>query len=73
MTTLNTVQLDINAKAKRLRAFKQQMKEQLERQIDPVDVADIEDPQSCAEFASEIFHWLRTTESDIGNNNQVTP
>lgn len=72
MATINTVQLDSNAKAKRLRAFKLQMKEQLERDIDPVDAADIEDPQTCAEYASEIFQWLRATESEQGNNNSVS-
>lgn len=27
----------------------------------------------CAEYASEIFTWLRTTESEPGNNNSVSP
>jgi hypothetical protein len=27
----------------------------------------------CAEFATEIFNWLRITESEPGNNNCVTP
>ena len=35
---------DVNAKAKRIRAFKQQMKEQLDRVIDPVDASEAEDP-----------------------------
>jgi cyclin B len=35
-------------------------------------VADIEDPQNCAEIASEIFHWLRSSECEHGNNNMVT-
>ena len=62
-----------NAKEKRLRAFKQQMREQLDRVIDPVDAIDAEDPQSCAEYATEIFAWLRNTESDKGNNMSVSP
>lgn len=48
------------------------MKEQLEKQIDPVDINEMDDPQSCSEFATEIFNWLRSSESDQGNNNQVS-
>jgi hypothetical protein len=47
------------------------MQERLEKQIDAVDVTDIEDPQTCAEYANEIFHWLRTTECESDNNNMV--
>lgn len=36
--------VDLNSKAKRLRAFKQQMREQLDRVIDPVDASEVEDP-----------------------------
>ncbi len=49
------------------------MREQLDRVIDPVDAIDAEDPQSCAEYATEIFAWLRNTESDKGNNMSVSP
>jgi hypothetical protein len=49
------------------------MREQLDRVIDPVDAIDAEDPQSCAEYATEIFAWLRHTESDKGNNMSVSP
>lgn len=49
------------------------MKEQLEKYIDPVDFAEAEDPLTCPEYAAEIFHWLRNTESEQGNNNSVSP
>lgn len=32
---------------------------------------DLKDPQLCSEYAAEIFNWLRTTESEAGNNNCV--
>jgi cyclin B len=47
------------------------MKQYYETTIDQVDFNDLSDPQMCAEFATEIFNWLRTTESDPGNNNSV--
>ena len=37
-----------------------------------MDINDLNDPQMCAEFATEIFNWLRSTESDPGNNNSVS-
>ena len=49
------------------------MREHLDRVIDPVDAIDAEDPQACAEYATEIFAWLRNTESDKGNNMTVSP
>ena len=36
-----------------------------------MDVNDLKDPQLCSEYAAEIFNWLRTTESEPGNNNCV--
>ena len=48
------------------------MKELMSEHIDPVDAADAEDPQACPEYAAEIFQWLRSTESDLGNNNSVS-
>ena len=48
------------------------MREQIERQTDPVDSGDLEDPQTCAEYAADIYHWLRASESDQGNNNVVS-
>lgn len=42
LATLNFASTD--AKAKRLKAFKQQVKEFQERNIDPVDAADVTDP-----------------------------
>lgn len=52
-------------------AFKQQLKEHLEQSVDPIDLPDMQDPQTCAEYASDIFTWLRQTESLPGNNNSV--
>jgi hypothetical protein len=63
--------LQVNEKAKRLRAFKQLLKDHQDNNIDPIDQPDIEDPQTCAEYASEIFTWLRQSESVPGNNNGV--
>ena len=44
-----------NAKQKRLKAFKQQCNEHYEATVDPIDLHDMHDPQTCAEYASEIF------------------
>lgn len=71
MTNSSTKQAE--AKQKRLREFKLQMKDHYDTQIDPVDSGDLKDPQTCAEYASEIFHWLRSSEADLGNNNLVSP
>jgi len=68
----NTIGVE-NAKQKRLKAFKQQCNEHYEATVDPVDLHDMNDPQTCAEYASEIFQWLRATESIPGNNNTVSP
>lgn len=53
-------------------AFKQQLKEHLEQSVDPIDLPDMQDPQTCAEYASDIFTWLRSVESLPGNNNNVS-
>ena len=39
------------------------MKDHYENTVDPSDVNDLDDPQLCAEYASEIFTFLRTIES----------
>jgi len=41
---LNSAQNEQVNKAKRLLAFKKQLKEQIERQVDPIDYPEIEDP-----------------------------
>lgn len=33
-------------------------------QLDPVDIPDARDPQSCAEYAVEIFDFLRSSETE---------
>jgi hypothetical protein len=33
-------------------------------QLDPVDIPDARDPQSCAEYAVEIFDFLRSSENE---------
>jgi len=38
-----------------------------------VDAGDINDPQSCAEYATEIFTWLRSSDNEAGSNNYVSP
>jgi cyclin B len=58
---------------KRQAETKQQCNEHYEATVDPVDLHDMNDPQTCAEYASEIFQWLRATESIPGNNNTVSP
>lgn len=44
LQTLNSAQNKQVNKAKRLLAFKKQLKEQIERQVDPIDYPEIEDP-----------------------------
>ena len=71
--TMNTAISIENAKQKRLKAFKQQCIEHYEATIDPVDLHELNDPQTCSEYAGEIFQWLRATDSAPGSNNLVTP
>ena len=71
LQTLNLQQQ--NPKQKRINAFKQQQKEHLESSIHPIDLNDLKDPQMCAEYVGDIFEWLRTTETEPGNNNSVNP
>jgi cyclin B len=70
---MNNATVVETAMQKRLKAFKQQCNEHYEATVDPVDLHDMNDPQTCAEYASEIFQWLRATESIPGNNNTVSP
>ena len=36
-----------------------------ETQIDEVDIVDAKDIQSCAEYAVDIFNYLKKTETDF--------
>lgn len=44
--------------------FQQRVEAYLDSKVDPVDIKERTDPQACAEYANEIFSFLRETEHE---------
>jgi hypothetical protein len=49
----------IDSKGRRLKKFQKYQEDFYQAELDPVDVPDAKDPQLCAEYAVEIFDFLR--------------
>ncbi len=49
------------------------MKQHYQHDYTSVDKNDHEDPQTCSEYAKNIFDWLLQTENKPNNNNYVNP
>ncbi len=47
-----------------IKKFQNRIDTYFETQIDPVDQAEAKDPQTCAEYAVEIFKYLRENEDE---------
>ena len=54
----------IDSKGRRLKKFEKLQQTFYETQLDPIDIPDAKDPQLCAEYAVEIFNFLRQSETD---------
>lgn len=48
-----------------VKKFQQRIEAYLEREVDPIDQEDAKMPQACAEYAVEIFKYLRVTEDEF--------
>lgn len=54
----------IDSKGRRLKKFQKLQEQFIETQLDPIDAPDAKDPQLCAEYAVEIFEFLRQSEGE---------
>jgi G2/mitotic-specific cyclin-B, other len=64
-TTLpNSSYATIDNKGRRLKKFQQLQDTFYSSQLDPADIPDARDPQTCAEYACDIFEFLLATETE---------